>query len=507
MRIKVFISSVQKELEDERLALQILLSTDPFLSWHCVPVLFEEEPQSLHPAPQAYLTLLKNSHVYVGIVWKEYGRPVGRLSATHHEYRLARTLELPTLVAIKGPNVLVRSAQTNEFIEEIKADGHTYERFDSTEELQEKVRKRLVRYIKDSYDIEPTSDQNTSALQTIHSASIFERQRLEVLPSEAIDQSIALRMVTIAEGLPFDSVDYEDVKHSLWQRGYLWKDEGKQYYATAAGIMLFAADPSRYFAHARIQVAAYSGSVRTATPLDHATIRKPLPHAIDEAVTFIRRNTRHPLRIIGLQRIEVDEYPEEALREALVNALAHRDYEDAGRRITVDVFRDRIEIISPGSLPGNLSLAKLRSGKARSRSRNPNISQGLVFLGRMEERGTGIMRMRDAMLNHGLDEPLITIADNEVVVVLRGPGEDMNRIRISENITAGLSPSVAAKLNERQKVILAEIVKNGTVSTGWITTTLGIVKDTAGRDIKELVVYGLIVPKGQGRGRHYVLKT
>lgn len=78
------------------------------------------------------------------------------------------------------------------------------------------------------------------------------------------------------------------------------------------------------------------------------------------------------------------------------------------------------------------------------------------------------------MLNHGLDEPLITIADNEVVVVLRGPGEDMNRIRFPENITAGLSPSVAAKLNERQKVILAEIVKNGTVSTGWITKTLGI---------------------------------
>ena len=88
------------------------------------------------------------------------------------------------------------------------------------------------------------------------------------------------------------------------------------------------------------------------------------------------------------------------------------------------------------------------------------------------------------MLNHGLDEPLITIADNEVVVVLRVPGEDMNRIRIPENITACLSSSVAATLNERQKVVLAEIVKNGTVSTGWITKTLGIVKDTAARDIK-----------------------
>ncbi len=130
-----------------------------------------------------------------------------------------------------------------------------------------------------------------------------------------------------------------------------------------------------------------------------------------------------------------------------------------------------------------------------------------------ENRGTGMAgREKDggidyAMLNHGLDEPPITIADNEVVVVLRGPGEDMNRIRIPENITGCLSPSVAAKLNERQKAVLAEIVKNGAVSTGWITKTLVIVKDTAARDIKELVIYGLIVPKGQGRGRHYVLKT
>ncbi len=68
------------------------------------------------------------------------------------------------------------------------------------------------------------------------------------------------------------------------------------------------------------------------------------------------------------------------------------------------------------------------------------------------------------MLNHGLDEPLITIADNEVVVVLRGPGEDMNRIRIPENITAGLSPSVVAKLNERQILSRSRLSHDSTVS-------------------------------------------
>ena len=73
------------------------------------------------------------------------------------------------------------------------------------------------------------------------------------------------------------------------------------------------------------------------------------------------------------------------------------------------------------------------------------------------------------MLNHGLDEPLITIADNEVLVVLRGPGEDMNRIRIPENITAGRSPSVAATLNERQKTVLPKVcVRKLSIREPWI---------------------------------------
>ncbi|NTU58612.1 MAG: DUF4062 domain-containing protein [Chlorobiaceae bacterium] len=503
MRIRVFISSVQKELGDERLALQILLSTDPFLSQHCVPVLFEEEPTALRPDPQAYLELLRSCQVYVGIVWKEYGRPVDGLSATHHEYRFARDFKLPALILIKGPNDLTRSPEADVFINEIKSDGHKYERFDTIEGLQEAVRKRLVRHIKETYDLEPTSDQNTSALQTIHIASLFERQRLEVLPWEEINMPIAHRLVANAEDADSDSIGDDDVKHSLWQRGYLWKDERNQYYATAAGLMLLAPDPSIYFAHARIQVAAYVGVTRTAKPLDHATIRKPLSEAIDETVTFIRKNTRHPLRVVGLQRIEVDEYPVEALREGLVNALAHRDYEDAARRVTVDVFKDRIEIVSPGNLPDNLTLKKLRSGNARSQSRNPNIAQGLVFLGRMEERGTGIMRMQDAMLDHGLDKPVINLSDGEVVLTFPGAGDNLDRIRTTEKAVQSLKPSVEAKLTDRQKAILKEAVLNGSVTSGWVCKTFNVTRETAVQDFASMVEFALLVRIGKGRGTRY----
>lgn len=507
MRIRVFISSVQKELTDERMALQILLTTDPFLNEHCVPVLFEAVPSPLTPDPQAYLSLLRESQIYVAIIWKQYGKLVKGLSATHHEYRLAQELKLPTLVTIKGNNQLERDDETLVFLDEIQADGHTYDRFMTTEELQETVRNRLIKHIKDMYDVEPTADQEKSSRETICVASLFERQRLDMILWKDADLDIALQIALAAEGAGLNELTHDAARKALWQRGYLWRDDQDKYYLTAAGILLFAHDPSACFVHVRIQASSYGGDQRGPSPHDHITIRKPLSKAIDEAVAFVQKNTRHPLRVVGLRRVEVDEYPEKALREALVNALAHRDYEDVSRRILLDVYTDRVEIISPGGLPGTLTLARLRAGKARSRSRNPVIAQGLSFLNRMEERGTGIQRMYDAMLDHGLDKPLITVVDNEVIVTLRGPGDDMDRIRTPKPSGGELEPSIQAKLNHRQKEILEEVVTNGTVSTGWCTQKFGIVKDTAVRDINELLEFGILKPIGKGRGRRYVLKS
>lgn len=506
MRIRVFISSVQKELADERMALQILLTTDPFLSSHCVPVLFEDAPVPLRPDQQAYLKLLSECQIYIAILWKQYGHPVKGLSATHHEYRLALELKLPTLVTVKGDNQLDRDEETHAFLEEIRADGHTYDRFINTEELQEAVRVRLIKHIKNMYDLEPSLDQERSAHETIQVASLFERQRLDLMLWEDADIDLAIQIAAAAEETDPMQMALDTARNSLWQRGYLWREDQSRYYMTAAGILLFSRDPSTCFVHVRIQASAYGGEKRGPSPRDHATIRKPLSRSIDEAVAFVQKNTRHPLRVVGLRRVEVDEYPEEALREALVNALAHRDYEDVSRRILLEVYTDRVVIISPGGLPGSLTLARLRAGKARSRSRNPGIAQGLAFLDRMEERGTGIQRMHDAMLDHGLDKPLIEVVDNEVIVTLRGPGDNLDLIRTPKISGGGLKPSIAAKLNERQKAITEEVVANGSVSTSWCTNAFGVVKDTAVRDLNELVELGLFEARGKGRGRHYVLK-
>ncbi len=100
--LRVFVSSVQKELEDERLIVQNLVNTDPFLAAHCVPVLYELEPASPEKALDGCLRALDACEVYLLIVGVEYGSLVGTLSITHAEYRRAKLRGFPVLAFIKG---------------------------------------------------------------------------------------------------------------------------------------------------------------------------------------------------------------------------------------------------------------------------------------------------------------------------------------------------------------------------------------------------------------------
>ena len=98
-KLCVFVSSVQKELEDERLIVQNLVNTDAFLSAHCTPVLYELEPASSDKALEGCLQSLDKCQVYLLIVGVEYGMPAGELSITHAEYRRAKKRNSPSLLS------------------------------------------------------------------------------------------------------------------------------------------------------------------------------------------------------------------------------------------------------------------------------------------------------------------------------------------------------------------------------------------------------------------------
>jgi predicted HTH transcriptional regulator len=504
--LRVFVSSVQKELEDERVIVQNLVNTDPFLSAHCIPVLYEFEPASPDKALDGCLKSLDSCHVYLLIVGSQYGSLAGDLSITHAEYRRAKDRPLPVLAFIKGDRSTKREDGVGALLSELDKDGFKYKRFQNVIELQTEVRDALVRLLQDRFSIAPTSDENQIAEQTIEATSTFESQPLTRIQWEDLDHDVARKLVATAEKRAPHKIASGELLASLVMRGLVWNDpDSGKCYATGAGIVLLAKDPSAVLPQCRILCDAYRGVGPDSTPADHEDIRGPAPLTIERALAFIGRNTRHPMRIVGLNRVKFDEYPVEALREGLVNAVAHRQYEDSGRKIILEVFADRVVVSSPGLPPKPITVANLRKGNYKPCSRNPVLAQCLSYFHRIEERGSGFRRMRESMLDHGLDHPLLGTDSGYFQLTFKGPGNDLNRLTAPTSQLV-VTPAIEARMNDRQKKIYAHALENGSVITGWCIEVLGVARDTAHRDLVGLTELGVLIRKGAGRAAKYVPK-
>ena len=144
-----------------------------------------------------------------------------------------------------------------------------------------------------------------------------------------------------------------------------------------------------------------------------------LPAVIEEVSGVISSLLRRPSRLVGNQFREMSEYPDFAWREALLNAIAHRDYGIEGAGTEVWLFEDRMEVVSPGALAGNLTTDELLTLRRVHRSRNPRIVRVLVDLGFARDQGEGIPRMFTEMKDAFLPQPSIEATNRSVTVALR----------------------------------------------------------------------------------------
>ena len=159
---------------------------------------------------------------------------------------------------------------------------------------------------------------------------------------------------------------------------------------------------------------------------------------------------------------------------------------------------------SPNSFPVIRSC--LSTARPSSTTRNPRpVAQSLATLKLMEQRGSGFARMRDAMLNHGLDVPTFAEQDGYFVVTFPGPNGDYERLKVPEGTVGAVPPAVEAQLNERQKKMLALMAKGEALSSQKCVKLFGITRDTSSRDFDFLVQHGLAEKKGAGRATRYVL--
>ena len=264
-----------------------------------------------------------------------------------------------------------------------------------------------------------------------------------------------------------------------------------------AGILLFGRDPQRFVPQSEVRLARFQGT-SSVNFIDRLECRRTLPQMIDEAERFVKRNTRVAAKVVGFERREITEYPYPAVREAITNAVTHRDYWRRGTEVRVSIFADRIEVQSPGRLPPPLTLATLGEEHVL---RNELIAQLLFNIRYIERWNTGVERMRRQMREHGLQEPVFEEIGQTFRVTFYGPGESILDLITEEGVT----DLKELGLNERQVEALRLMVNEGDEMTNrQYREMFDITARTALRDLKGLVEAGQVRQVGQGRSVRYV---
>jgi ATP-dependent DNA helicase RecG len=253
---------------------------------------------------------------------------------------------------------------------------------------------------------------------------------------------------------------------------------GRRHVPTVGGILLFGRNRLKHFPDARIRLARFAGSDR-ASITDRVEADSDPVQAIEEAMAFLRRSTTQGMAIEGGQRRDLPQFPPVALREAVINAVAHADYSQLGSPVRVAVFDDRVEIESPGLLPFGLTIEEMQRGV--SKLRNRVIGRVFHELGLIEQWGSGVRRMTQACLDMGLPAPTFEEFGTCFRVTLQATAERTRSI----DGTAGR--------------IFDLLTKGAELSTAEIASKLGVTPRTTRTHLRRLIEAGLIFEIGRSK--------
>lgn len=266
---------------------------------------------------------------------------------------------------------------------------------------------------------------------------------------------------------------------------------------TVSGMLLFGKNPQAFFPQSGVVFVKFPGTEPRGPDGGIGYGRRdeltgPLARIVERAWNVVYEEMRVGATVNQLAREELTEYPRFAVRESLVNAVAHRDYRITGRRIEIRMYADRLEIISPGGLPGYMTLDNLVEEHF---SRNPRLVNGLYQWGYIEELGLGIDQMIEDMVQAGHEPPQFTAALHSFTVTLSNKRERAPVPRWTTN------------MNERQTRALTYIRDNGSITNREYQQLCPTVSaETLRRDLVELVERGLLLKIGSKKGTNYILK-
>ena len=259
---------------------------------------------------------------------------------------------------------------------------------------------------------------------------------------------------------------------------------------TNVGMLLFGRDPQWRIPQSEIVCVRYADTIGVRKFENRKIFKGTLTELIDQVGEFIRQYLVVGGEIIGFKRVDLPEYPFEALREAVVNAVAHRDYALEGQAIRIFFYTDRVEIRSPGLLPFGVTLEDVVHLRAQSRPRNPTIVQYLRDVpGYMERIGMGIRMMVHEARQLGIPDPEFS-----------EPQEFAVTFRNGRDLAVEQTP-----FNARQLLALDLIRQKGSITSRDYSEATGISESTALRELRAMVERGAVVAQGKTRGVRYRL--
>jgi ATP-dependent DNA helicase RecG len=257
---------------------------------------------------------------------------------------------------------------------------------------------------------------------------------------------------------------------------------------TWAAILLFGKDPQRYLSQATMHCGFFDTD--EISVLDDRMARGTIPEQVNDAMEFIRKNIRVAFVMTGEpERKQVWDYPVEALREAVVNAICHRDY-TISSAVEIRILRDSLKVWSPGRLASGITLPELFTSHA-SVLRNKGIAQVLYDIGWIERWGGGIQKMRTASADAGLPEPVFR-EDQGFSVIFRKDVFDREYL-------------VKTGLSERQISAVLYARENGKITNADYQRIADVSGTTAQRDLKDLVARNILEMSGRRKGAHYIV--
>ncbi len=246
---------------------------------------------------------------------------------------------------------------------------------------------------------------------------------------------------------------------------------------TVGGILLFGTDRERQFPDAWIQAGRFDGTDKSRI-IDRTEIHSDPVHAVQDAITFVQKHAMFGAEIGSVKRTERWSVPPVALREAVINAVAHADYAQRGAPIRVSVFDDRVEVENPGLLPFGLTIDDLERGV--SKLRNRVIGRVFHELGLIEQWGSGVQRMISACRDAGLAPPTFEELGHRFRVTLHTDSID------------------APKLDVVDQAIVNAISESNGLTTAQISAVIALTPRTTRTRLAKLRDRGLIREIGSG---------